>query len=192
MNASFYTSVIILGCFACFIMVVATLGNVTLPKEKRDLFLSIFVSVAAGSLFEWGAKMLDGIGGAASFAIVVLKLCEFILSPSIAVLYAAVFSQSMHDKHLVYAYKALAVHAAMELVLAPFGPATSDIEDVKRHADAKTCEVKRVKKVGPLGPAKGAVPNAGYASSTAASRQAWPVALVSCSTQLACASDWSM
>ncbi len=34
MNASFYTSVIILGCFACFIMVVATLGNVTLPKRS--------------------------------------------------------------------------------------------------------------------------------------------------------------
>ena len=121
MNASFYTSVIILGCFACFIMVVATLGNVTLPKEKRDLFLSIFVGVAAGSLFEWGAKMLDGIGGAASYAIVVLKLCEFIISPSIAVLYSAVFNQSMRDKHLVYAYKALAIHAAMQLVLAPFG-----------------------------------------------------------------------
>lgn len=121
MDLSFYTSVIILGCFSCGIMVLAAHGNVVLPKEKRNLFIGIFVGVIAGSLFEWGAKMLDGVGGAASYVVVALKLCEFILSPALAVLYTAVFYPSLTDKRLLAAFRLLAAHAALEFVLAPFG-----------------------------------------------------------------------
>lgn len=121
MDLSFYTSVIVLGCFSCGIMVLAALGNVVLPKEKRGLFIAIFLGVIAGSLFEWGAKMLDGVGGVASFAIVALKLCEFMISPALAVLYTAVFYPTLTDKRLVDAVKLLVFHAALELALAPFG-----------------------------------------------------------------------
>lgn len=121
MDLSFYTSVIILGCFACGIMIIAALGNIVLPKEKRDLFIGIFAGVIAGSLFEWGAKMLDGVGGAAVFAVVVLKLCEFIVAPGLAVLYTAVFYPTLTDVRLVRAFKLLTAHAALELILAPFG-----------------------------------------------------------------------
>lgn len=121
MDLSFYTSVIVLGCFSCGIMVVAALGNVVLPKEKRGLFIAIFLGVIAGSLFEWGAKMLDGVGGVASFAIVALKLCEFMISPALAVLYTAVFYPTLTDRRLVDAVKLLVFHAALEFALAPFG-----------------------------------------------------------------------
>ncbi len=121
MDFAYYTAVIALSCFISCIMMVVVRNNVTLPAEKRRLFLMLFAGVVAGSVLEWGAKMLDGQGGNASYAIMLIKALEFSIAPALAVFYATIFTKGKDEKHVRYANGMLLAHAALEFVLMPFG-----------------------------------------------------------------------
>ena len=117
---AYYTSTILLAVVVSLIMILIVSCNVTISAEKRKLFMSTFAAVIVASLGEWGAFMLSGTGAGARLPIIICKLVEFSVTPATAVLYAAAFEDA-GQKHMHMALKAVALHAAIELALAPFG-----------------------------------------------------------------------
>lgn len=94
-------------------------GNTTLSADAKQRFLFLFTFIALTSVFEWAGVAFDGHGDAARVLIPVFKVLEFSLAPTLGVLYAMVLG--MEERILKVAYIALAAHALVECVLAPFG-----------------------------------------------------------------------
>ena len=115
----YYTFIVAIVVCTALITMATVVGNATLPRRTRNLFLCLFASIAAASVCEWGGVMLDGAGPQVIPVIATLKTLEFSIAPSLAVMYAAVLGPK--DRGVKVALGLAVAHALLECALAPFG-----------------------------------------------------------------------
>ena len=116
----YYTATILIAICSSAIMIISARGNAALPRRERHLFFSLFSVIIAAALCEWTSAMLNGQGGECIPIICTLKVIEFSLAPTLAVLYAAALGKS-EDRRVTVAMWLCLAHAVLETALAPFG-----------------------------------------------------------------------
>ena len=117
--SSYYSCIILMSVALAVVMVLFVRGNVTLPRQRKVLFIWIFCTVIVGSACEWLGVFLSGSGPQVSLWLTMAKVVEFSAAPVLAVLYAAVFT-SPEEKYVRIALLACALHGVLELALCPF------------------------------------------------------------------------
>lgn len=119
----YYSFTILMTVCTCAIMMVTVAGNVMLPKRNRRLFLALFCAISVAALCEWGGVMLNGAGPQVRIPVVCLKVIEFSLAPSLAVLFASVMGPG--ERGVRISAGVVAVHALLEVALVPCGAVIS-------------------------------------------------------------------
>lgn len=117
--AEYYTCLYVMGACICGIMLFMVNANAMLSRRERRLYDYLYISLLIASTCDWLGTLLAGIASAGPL-VTLLTLIEFSLAPTAAVSFGATTSAPGAERTR-FAVKALAVHAAFELVSLPLG-----------------------------------------------------------------------
>ena len=116
---SYYFALVFMTVCIAGIGLVMVRGNATLPRREKRLFWTMFAGIIVAALCECLAVALNGNPALAPL-ICLAKTVEFVLAPSVSVVFAAVLERR-ETKLLRAAVALLILHAVLECALAPFG-----------------------------------------------------------------------
>ena len=115
---SFY-GVVVLSCVMSMITLAVAVGkNTILDKNSIQWFRFTFILVAMGMTFEYIGVLFSEFGGVPDWLFITVTLCEYVLSPFLTLSLAKSCGIKASLKPM---FAVMTFHAALEIILAPFG-----------------------------------------------------------------------
>jgi len=114
-----FYGVVVLSCVMCMITLAMAVGkNTILDKNSIQWFRFTFILVSLGMIFEYAGVLFSHLGNVPSWLFITVTLCEYVLSPFLTLSLAKSCGIKASLKPM---FAVMMFHAALEIVLAPFG-----------------------------------------------------------------------